>query len=58
MEIIMEAGGIKGFYCNHSLRKTTATCLFEKGLDPQLIQEQTGHKSNAIMLYKQSNLDM
>ena len=58
MKKIMEAGGIEGFYHNHSLRITTATCLFEKGLDPQLIQGQTGHKSNAIMLYKQSNLDM
>ena len=58
MKKIMEAGGIEGFYRNHSLRKTTATCLFEQGVDPQLIQEQTGHKSNAIMLYKQSNLKM
>ena len=58
MKKIMEAGGIEGFYRNHSLRKTTATRLFEKGLDPQLIQEQTGHKSNAIMLYKQSSLNM
>ena len=32
--------------------------MFEKGVDPQLIQEQTGHKSNAIMLYKKSNLEM
>ena len=26
------------------------------GVDPQLIKEQTGHKSEAVMLYKKSNL--
>ena len=52
----MESGGIEGYYCNHSLRKSTCTRLFEKGVDPQLIREQTGHKSNAVMLYKKSNL--
>ena len=25
-------------------------------MDPQLIKEQTGHKSEAVMLYKKSNL--
>ena len=29
-----------------------------KGVDPQLIKEQTGHKSDAVMRYKKSNLDM
>ena len=58
MQSIMSAGGIEGHFRNHSLRKATATRFFEKGVDPQLIQEQTGHKSNAIMLYKKSNLEM
>ena len=31
---------------------------FQKGVDPQLIKEQTGHKSDAIMRYKMSNLVM
>ena len=31
MKKIMEAGGIEGHFCNHSLRKATATRLFEKG---------------------------
>ena len=38
------------------MRKFTCTRLFRKGVDPQLIKEQTGHKSEAVMLYKKSNL--
>ena len=38
------------------MRKSTCTRLFRKGMDPQLIKEQTGHKSEAVMLYKKSNL--
>ena len=38
------------------MRKATCTRLFRKGVDPQLIKEQTGHKSEAVMLYKKSNL--
>ena len=32
------------------------TRLFRKRVDPQLIKEQTGHKSEAVMLYKKSYL--
>ena len=38
------------------MRKSTCTRLFRKGVDPQLIKEQTGHKSEAVMLYKKSNM--
>ena len=31
---------------------------FQKGVDPQLIKEQTDHKSEAIMRYKKSNMAM
>ena len=52
----MMKGGIEGNFKNHSMRKSTCTRLFRKGVDPQLIKEQTGHKSEAVMLYKKSNL--
>ena len=55
---MMEEGGIEGHFHNHSTRKSTCTHLFQKGVDPQLIKEQTGHKSEAIVLYKKSNLAM
>ena len=55
---MMEDAGIQGHFPNHSTRKSTCTGLFQKVVDPQLIKEQTGHKSNAIMRYKKSNLVM
>ena len=53
---MMEEGGIEGHFRNHSTRKSTCTRLFQEGVDPQLIKEQTGHKSEAVMRYKKSNL--
>ena len=47
---------LRGPFKNHSMRKSTCTRLFRKGVDPQLIKEQTGHKSEAVMLYKKSNM--
>ena len=51
-----EEGRIEGSFKNHSMRRSTCTRLFRKGVDPQLIKEQTGHKSEAIMLYKKSSM--
>ena len=56
IEDMMKRGGVEGNFKNHSMRKATCTRLFRKGVDPQLIKEQTGHKSEAVMLYKKSNL--
>ena len=53
---MMEDGGIEGVFGNHSIRKTTCTRLFQKGVDPQLIKEQKGHNSEGMMRYKKSNL--
>ena len=53
---MMKKRGIEGNFKNHSMRKSTCTRLFRKGVDPQLIKEQTGHKSEAVMLYKKWNL--
>ena len=47
--------GIEGNFKNHSMRKSTCT-RFKKGVNAQLIKEQTGHKSEAVMLYKKLNL--
>ena len=56
IEDMMKRGAVEGNFKNHSMRKSTCTRLFRKGVDPQLIKEQTGHKSEAVMLYKKSNL--
>lgn len=39
------AAGISGYKTNHSLRATTATRLYQAGVDEQLIMERTGHRS-------------
>ena len=47
--------GIKGYKTNHSLRATSATCLYSSGVDEQLVMEQTGHCSTeGIRSYKRT----
>ena len=45
---------LDGFRTNHSLKATAATRLYSRGLDEQLIQEITGHKSLAVRKYKRT----
>ena len=48
--------GIKGYKTNHSLRATTATQLYESGVDEQLVMERTGHRSlDGVRSYKRTN---
>ena len=44
--------GFQGNYTNHSGKVTCATTLFNQNFDEQLIQRQTGHRSNAVRIYK------
>ena len=58
---IMKEGGLydQGHFTNHSLRASTATRLFRKGVDEQLIAEQTGHRSlSALRRYKRPDLNL
>ncbi|XP_048242472.1 uncharacterized protein KIAA1958-like [Haliotis rufescens] len=55
---LCKVAGFSGFYSNHSLRATTATRLYDSGLDEQLIAERTGHKSVAIRSYKRTSAEM
>ncbi len=52
--LCLEAG-ITGKRSNHSLRATSATHLYEAEMDEQLIQECTGHRSNAVRGYKRTS---
>lgn len=46
--------GAEGYFTNHSLRRTCATRLFQKGIDEQQIMGITGHRSsNAVRVYKE-----
>ena len=45
MSSICSAAGISGYKTNHSLRATSASRLYQTGIDEQLITETTGHRS-------------
>ena len=46
--------GAEGYFTNHSLRRTCATRLFQKGIEEQQIMSITGHRSsNAVRQYKE-----
>ena len=50
--------GLEGFFTNHSLRRTCATRLFQKGVEEQQIMSITGHRSsNAVRIYKEISHD-
>ena len=50
---LCEQAGISGFKTNHSLRVTSATRLFQSGVDEQLIMSHTGHRSvDGVRSYK------
>ena len=52
VKLMCEKAGITGCHTNHSLRASTATHLYEQGIDEQLICEKTGHRSVAVRGYK------
>lgn len=50
---LCQQAGISGFKTNHSLRVTSATRLFQSGVDEQLIMSHTGHRSvDGVRSYK------
>ena len=54
-----QEAGIVGYKTNHhSLRATTATRLYAKGVDEQLVMERTGHRSiEGIRSYKPTSYE-
>ena len=53
---VMKSASFEGYYTNHSLRRTCATQLYDKGLPEQLIQETTGHRSaDGVRCYKRTS---
>ena len=53
---VMKSASFEGYYSNHSLRRTYASRLYDKGLPEQLIQETTGHRSaDGVRCYKHSS---
>lgn len=46
---------LRGRFTNQSLRRTGATRLFQRGFDEDMVSRQTGHKSSAIRIYKETS---
>ena len=51
---VCDNAGFPGFYTNHSLRATATTRMYHSGIDEQIIQEVTGHRSVAVREYKRT----
>ena len=50
---IMKKTGFEGHYTNHSLRRSSASRLYDAGMPEQVIQETTGHRSSdGVKAYK------
>ena len=50
---LCQVSGMSGYKTNHSLRVTTATRLFQAGVEEQLIMSRTGHQSlDGVRTYK------
>ncbi len=48
---IAKQAGVDRKFSNHSLWATTATCLYQCGVDEQIIKEVMGHKSDAVCIH-------
>ncbi len=50
------SAGIEGFKTDHSQCTTTATRLYQSGVDEQLVMERTGHRSlEGVRNYKRTS---
>lgn len=48
------SAGLEGKFTNHSLRASSASCLFEAGIPEKVIKEITGHRSDAVREYERT----
>ena len=54
---LMKTTGLEGFFTNHSLRRSSTTCLFQAGVPKKIICEFTGHRSDALDRYEVTSED-
>ena len=52
---LCKQSGLDGKHTNHSCRASSATRMYDQGLDVQLICEKTGHRSVAVRSYKRTS---
>ena len=51
---LMSRIGREGRFTNHSLRVSAATHMFNDGIEEQVVKEKTGHRSDAVRMYKRT----
>ena len=49
---LLKSVHLDGHFTNHSLRRSGMSRLFQSGVDPKLIREFTGHRSDALHDYE------
>ena len=55
---LCQCAGIPGYKNQSFLMSTAATCLYQDGVDEQLIMEKTGHRSlEGVRSYKRTNME-
>jgi len=52
VKCMMKKSGVRGHFIYHSLRATAVSRLFQEGVDEKLIRGVTGHRSEALNIYK------
>ena len=55
---LAKEAGLVGHYSNHSLRASMATCMYQSGINEQVIKEITGHKSDSVRSYKRTSEEL
>ena len=49
---LLKSCNLDGYFTNHSLRRTSATRLFQAGVDRKIVKEITGHTSDDLDKYQ------
>ena len=49
---LLKSANLDGYFTNHSLHRTSATRLFQAGIDRKLVKEFTGHVCDAVDKYQ------
>ena len=54
---LLKSCNLDGYFTNHSLRRTSATRLFQAGVDKKIVREITGHVSDTLDRYQQTSME-
>ena len=52
---LLKSANLDGYFTNHSLRRTSATRMFQAGIDGKIVREVIGHVSDAINKYQETS---